>query len=109
MVFWASDDASPLDPAAVTVNPSGGHTVQFSIVKAADTRAPFETTKLAAATSAELGPLPFIRQVAGARPDGTPMLTTVLAERLVLGSATRLEVVFGVRNCNEGPRIDFPT
>lgn len=89
----------------MTVNPRGGEAVQLPAVEAADTRVPFVTTKLAAGTAADLGSLPFVRRVAGASPDGTPMLTNVLEERLVLGSAARLEVVFGVRNRNEGPRV----
>jgi hypothetical protein len=109
MVIWASADESPLDPADMTVNPSGGESVQLPAAEIADARVPFVTTKLASGTAADLRSLSFVRRVAGARPDGTLMLTNVLEERLVLGSATRLEVVFGLRHRNEGPRVDYHT
>ena len=104
-----SDDESPSDSSDMRVNPGGGVAVQLPTMEAVDTRVAFLTTKLAAGTTADFGSLPFIRRIAGARPDGTPMILNVLEERLVLGSATRLEVVFGLRNRNEGPRVDFPT
>lgn len=109
LVIWASDDESPSDPADVTVNPGGSEAVQLLAAEAADARVPFLTTKLAAGTAADLRSLPFVRRLAGASPDGTLMLTNVLEERLVLGSAARLEVVFGERKRNEGPRVDYPT
>jgi hypothetical protein len=109
IVTWVSDDESPSDTADLRVNPRGGPAVQLPTTEAVDTRVPFLTTKLAAGTTADLGSLPYVRRIAGTTPDGTPMLLKVLEERLVLGSATRLEVIFGLRNRNEGPRVDFPT
>jgi hypothetical protein len=108
MVIWASDDESPVDPADRTMNPSGGQAVQLLAGEAADTRVPFLTTKLAAGTADDLRSLRFVRRAAGVTRDGTLMMTDLLEERLVLGSATRLEVVFGLRHYNEGPRVDYP-
>lgn len=109
IVTWVSDDESPSDAPDMTVNPGEGDAVRLPTMEAVDTRAAFLTTRLAAGTTADFGTLSFVRRIAGAKPDGTPMLLNVLEERLVLGSATRLEVVFGLRNRNEGPRVDFPT
>ena len=106
---WVSDDESPSDTPDMRVNPGGGEAIQLPITEAVDTRVAFLTTKLAAGQTASLDSLSFIRRIAGTRPDGTPMILAVLEERLVLRSATRLEVVFGLRNRNEGPRVDFPS
>jgi hypothetical protein len=110
MVIWASDDESvDAGTADRTVNPGGGQAVQLPAEEAAETRVPFLTTKLASGTAEHLRSLHFIRRAAGASPDGTLMMTNLLEERLVLGSASRLEVLFGLRHYNEGPRVDYPT
>jgi len=70
---------------------------------------PFLATRLAWTSAVDLASLGFIRRVAGIGPEGAAKMTSVLEERLVLGSATRFEVLFGMRYRDDGIRAQFAT
>ena len=109
VAVWVSEDESPFDSADATVNPSGMAAIELPGMHEADDSVPFQWTRMASASAGDLASLAHIRRIVAASPTGTPMLTQVLEERLILGSAGRLEVVFGVRHRNEGPRLDYLT
>ncbi len=93
----------------MTVNPSGMPAVELPTMLEANETVPFLSTRMASASAADLESLAYVGRVVAASPSGTPMLTQVLQDRLILGSAGRLEVVFGIRHRNEGPRLDYLT
>lgn len=109
MTTVASDDESPLDAADVVVNPGGGRAIALQEGQAADTTVPFLATRLAWTSTVDLASLGFIRRVVGIGPEGAAKMTSVLEERLVLGSATRFEVLFGMRYRDDGIRAQFAT
>ena len=109
MTTIASDDESPFDAAGVVVNPGGGRAISLQEGQAADTTVPFRATRLAWASAVDLVSLGFIRRVAGIGPEGATMLTSVLEDRLLLGSAARFEVLFGMRYREDGIRAQFAT
>lgn len=109
MTTVASDDESPFDAADVVVNPGGGRAIALQEGQAADTTVPFLATRLAWTSAVDLASLGFIRRVVGIGPEGAAKMTSVLEERLVLGSATRFEVLFGMRYRDDGIRAQFAT
>ena len=109
MTTVASDDESPLDTADVAGDPGGGLAIALQQGQAADMTVPFLATMLAWTSAVDLASLGFIRRVAGIGPEGAAKMTSVLEERLVLGSATRFEVLFGMRYRDDGIRAQFAT
>jgi len=109
MGAWASAQEGPLDPSEKTFTPNEVDAVFLPMVEPVDTHVPYLVTKLAAADARAVGSLPFIRRLTGVGSDGSPMMAVSLEERLVAGSATRLEVQFGLRNRNDGLRTDYAT
>jgi hypothetical protein len=99
MEVSASDDESPLDRSETVPNPAGGVMRELIPVAPADTSRPFVTTRLWSTPCNALVDLPYIRRIVGTR-DKASAMVTVLEERLVLGSALRLEVLLGTRGSN---------
>jgi hypothetical protein len=105
---FASDDESPRNPAATSVNPAGGRLLPISpTVESLDSATPFLTTRLFSAPAKNLRSLPYIRRVAGTH-EGMPVMASVLEGRLQLGSASMFEVVMGYRGENQNqPRSRY--
>jgi hypothetical protein len=93
-----SDDESVFDKADESINPGGGMLVGLTDRAPVDTSDPFVVAKLA--STDRLVELPFVCRVAGAAPDGTPMMAAVLETRLVLGCAVGLRALLGTRGLN---------
>jgi hypothetical protein len=99
MKVSASDDESPLDRSQTVPNPAGGEMRELNPVAAAESPMPFVVTRLWSVPSSTLADLPHIRRIVGTR-DQALAMSVVLEERLILGSALRLEVLLGVRGSN---------
>jgi hypothetical protein len=99
MTTHLSDDESPFDKSDVSPNPAGGKMKVLSPMGDPDVSKAFVVTRGWWAPCSDLDELPFVRRVVGMA-DDVPVMAAVLEGRLVLGSATRLEVVLGARGSN---------
>ena len=99
MKVSASDDESPFDQSQTVPNPAGGEMRELTPIATAESPMPFVVTRLWSAPSSALADLPFIRRIVGTH-DEAPAMVAVLEERLILGSALRLEVLLGTRGSN---------
>ncbi|MGH9340950.1 MAG: hypothetical protein ACRD1R_15480 [Acidobacteriota bacterium] len=101
MSIIVSEDASTFDSSDTVINPAGGRTATLTATSPLDTSRGFLATKLASAPCSDLADLRFIQRVGGVSASGDPVMAAVLEGPLVLGSATRLEVMLGVRGTNQ--------
>jgi hypothetical protein len=94
-----SDDESPYDGSDARPNPAGGKLVALAPAGRLDTSRPLVATRLWAAPAADLADLPFVRRVVASAGDQVAIVQ-VLEGRLDLGSASRLEVLVGIKGLN---------
>ena len=99
MTLYVSDDESPIDASDSVPNPAGGLLRELASVAPIESPGPFVVTKLWAARSTDLTGLPFIRRAIAVH-DGAPTMAAVLEGRLLLGSASSLQVMLGIRGSN---------
>jgi hypothetical protein len=99
MTMYVSDDESPFDKSEESPNPAGGALKVLSPVGDVDSSGSFIVTRVWSTPREDLSDLPFVRRVIGTI-DDMPAMAAVLEGRLVLGSAKRLEVMFGARGSN---------
>lgn len=99
MTVYVSDDESPFDATDSVPNPGGGVMRELMAAAPMESPRPFVLTRLWTTRSVNLAALPFIRRAVGLH-NGAPAMAAVLESRLVLGSASTLEVMLGVRGSN---------
>jgi hypothetical protein len=97
MTVTVSDDESAFDPRSVPDRSDAARALTATV--AADTTTSFLVTKLWAAPSSDMTGIPFVRRIIGTN-DGEPTIGGDLQDRLVLGTARRLEVMLGIRGSN---------
>jgi len=99
MTVYVSDDESPVDKSDVSPNPAGGQMKALSPMADLGTPEPFVVTRGWSVSCSSLKDLRFVRRVVGIV-DQQPVMAAVLEGRLILQSASRLEVALGVRGSN---------
>lgn len=99
MAMYVSDDESPVNASDTSPNPGGGAMKLLTPMGVPDASEPFAVTRLWSSPCSDLSDLPFVRRAVGLI-DDTLGMAQVLEGRLVLGSASRLEVMLGARGSN---------